>query len=562
MEKGFTLWFTGMSGAGKSTIANAITPKLQALGRRVEILDGDEVRTNLSKGLGFSKEDRDTNIRRIGYVAQLLTRNGAAVITAAISPYRDIRDEVRSRIGNFVEVYVHCPLETLIARDVKGLYKKALAGEIKEFTGVSDPYEEPLNPEVVVETHKETIEESANKILARLGELGYLPFNGVGPIAPHGGQLINRLVTGTLRDELLAKARTLPAIQLDERAQSDVEMIAVGAFSPLRGFLGEKDYHSVVEHMRLANGLPWSIPVALQVSRSQADSLKEGTEVALTDERGGVLAILELAERYIPNREQETQQVYRTTDAAHPGVASVLQGGEVYLGGEIHVVNRPDTVAFPSYHRDPAQTRALFQERGWRTVVGFQTRNPIHRAHEYITKSALEIVDGLLLHPLVGKTKSDDIPADVRMQCYEVLMAHYYPHERVLLSVYPAAMRYAGPREAIFHAIARKNYGCTHFIVGRDHAGVGNYYGTYDAQKLFAEFHSDELGIQPLKFENAFYSKVTGQMATAKTAPGGPETQVNLSGTKVREMLSQGQLPPPEFSRPEVAQILIDAMKK
>ncbi|MGE0680994.1 MAG: sulfate adenylyltransferase [Candidatus Binatia bacterium] len=561
MEKGFTLWFTGMSGAGKSTIANAITPKLQALGRRVEVLDGDEVRTNLSKGLGFSKEDRDTNIRRIGYVAQLLTRNGAAVITAAISPYRDIRDEVRSRIGNFVEVYVHCPLETLITRDVKGLYKKALAGEIKEFTGVSDPYEEPLNPEVVVETHKETIEESANKILARLGELGYLPFDGAGPIAPHGGQLINRLVTGAHRDELLVKARTLPTLQLDERAQSDVEMIAVGAFSPLPGFLGEKDYDSVVEHMRLANGLPWSIPIVLQVSRSQADQLKEGAEVALTDERGVVLAILALAERYIPNREQEVQKVYQTTDSAHPGVAAVMQGGEVYLGGTIHVVNRPDTVAFPSYHRDPAQTRALFRERGWRTVVGFQTRNPIHRAHEYITKGALEIVDGLLLHPLVGKTKSDDIPADVRMRCYEVLMEHYYPQDRVLLSVYPAAMRYAGPREAIFHALARKNYGCTHFIVGRDHAGVGNYYGTYDAQKLFDEFQAGELGIQPLKFENAFYSKKTGQMATAKTAPGGPETQVNLSGTKVREMLSQGQLPPAEFSRPEVAQILIDAMQ-
>jgi ATP sulfurylase len=314
--------------------------------------------------------------------------------------------------------------------------------------------------------------------------------------------------------------------------------------------------------MRLANGVPWSIPVTLQVSRAQADTLKEGTEVALVDERNTVLAILALADRYLPNRAEEVRKVYGTSETAHPGVAAVLDGGDAYLGGEIQVLNRPDTVAFPAYHRDPAQTRALFRERGWRTVVGFQTRNPIHRAHEYITKCALEIVDGLLLHPLVGKTKSDDIPADVRMHCYEVLMQHHYPQDRVVLSVYPAAMRYGGPREAIFHALARKNYGCTHFIVGRDHAGVGNYYGTYDAQKIFAEFTPDELGIQPLKFENAFFSKVTGQMATAKTAPGGPETQVNLSGTKVREMLSNGELPPPEFSRPEVAKILIEALKR
>ncbi|HJY79750.1 MAG TPA: sulfate adenylyltransferase [Candidatus Binatia bacterium] len=384
----------------------------------------------------------------------------------------------------------------------------------------------------------------------------------MGTIAPHGGRLVNRLVTGDQRAALLEKAGALPKIQLDERAQSDVEMIAVGAFSPLRGFLGAADYRSVVEHMRLANGLPWSIPVTLQVSRAQADTLKDGTEVALVDERNTILAVLEMAEHYVADREEEVRKVYGTTETAHPGVAAVLGGGELYLGGEIHVLNRPATVAFPTYHRDPAQTRALFRERGWRTVVGFQTRNPIHRAHEYITKCALEIVDGLMLHPLVGKTKGDDIPADVRMRCYEVLMDKHYPKDRVLLSVYPAAMRYGGPREAIFHAIARKNYGCTHFIVGRDHAGVGSYYGTYDAQRIFDEFASGELGIQPLKFENAFFSKVTGQMATAKTAPGGPETQVNLSGTKVREMLGKGELPPPEFSRPEVAEVLIGAMKK
>ncbi|TMA54856.1 MAG: sulfate adenylyltransferase [Deltaproteobacteria bacterium] len=386
--------------------------------------------------------------------------------------------------------------------------------------------------------------------------------DGLGPIAPHGGQLVSCLVTGDRRDALLDKAKSLSRVQLDERAQSDVEMIAVGAFSPLRGFLGAADYRAVVEHMRLTNGLPWSIPVTLQVSRAQADTLTEGTEVALVDERNTVLAILDLAECYLPNREEEVQKVYGTPEAAHPGVAAVLGGGEVYLGGALHVLTRPDTVAFPAYHRDPAQTRALFRERGWRTVVGFQTRNPIHRAHEYITKCALEIVDGLLLHPLVGKTKSDDIPAAVRMRCYELLLERYYPQDRVVLSVYPAAMRYGGPREAIFHAIARKNYGCTHFIVGRDHAGVGSYYGTYDAQKIFDEFAQGELGIQPLKFENAFFSHVTGQMATAKTAPGGPETRVNLSGTKVRQLLANGELPPPEFSRPEVAKILIEAMKR
>ncbi|MGH8008262.1 MAG: adenylyl-sulfate kinase, partial [Candidatus Binatia bacterium] len=328
MEKGFTLWFTGMSGAGKSTITELLAPRLTALGKHVEVLDGDEVRTNLSKGLGFSKEDRDTNIRRIGYVAQLLTRNGAVVITAAISPYRAIRDEIRDRIGDFVEVYVQCPLETLIARDVKGLYKKALAGEIKEFTGVSDPYEEPLHPEIVVETNRETVEESATKIIARLQELGFLAHDGAGTIAPHGGRLVNRLVTGDQRTMLLERAQSLPKVQLDERAQSDVEMIAVGSFSPLRGFLRETDYRSVVEHMRLASGLPWSIPVTLQVSRAQADALKEDTEVALVDERNTILAILDLAERYLPNRQEEVQKVYGTGDNAHPGVAAVLGGGE------------------------------------------------------------------------------------------------------------------------------------------------------------------------------------------------------------------------------------------
>jgi sulfate adenylyltransferase/3'-phosphoadenosine 5'-phosphosulfate synthase len=544
-------------------------------GVHVETLDGDEVRTHLSKGLGFSKEDRDTNIRRIGFVAKLIARSGACAITAAISPYREIRDEQRRGAGGrFLEVYCSCPIDALSARDAKGLYKKALAGEIKNFTGVDDPYEAPHTPEVVVETDKESKEQSLAKIVAKLEELEYVPravaaaaAGGAAASArrlvlPHGGELVDRWVHGAAEKErLVEKAKSLPAVVLDERAAADVENIAVGAFSPLKGFMTSKDYLRVVREMRLENGLVWSVPITLAVSRAQAETIRIGAELALEMPDGRTVAILEVSDKFVPDKEAEAREVYRTTEDKHPGVAYLKSSGDVYIGGEIRVWERPFAPEFPLYHRDPAQTRELFQSRGWTRVVAFQTRNPIHRAHEYITKCALEICDGLMIHPLVGATKSDDIPAPVRMKCYEVLLEKYYPTDRAVLSVYPAAMRYGGPREAIFHAMARKNYGCSHFIVGRDHAGVGNYYGTYDAQKIFDLFSPSELGITPLKFENAFYSTAVGTMGTAKTAPGDASTQVSLSGTKVRDLLRAGQLPPPEFSRPEVAQILIDSMR-
>jgi 3'-phosphoadenosine 5'-phosphosulfate synthase len=576
MSNGFVVWFTGLSGAGKSTLASMLSAELRTRGIGVEVLDGDEVRTNLSKGLGFSKEDRDTNIRRIGYVARLLARQGACAMTAAISPYRAIRDEQRARIGRFVEVYCQCDIPTLTARDAKGLYKKALAGEIKGFTGIDDPYEAPLTPEVVVDTAKESKEESLHKILAKLEELGHLAAHHVAEIAgraaapeeatgkliaPHGGELVTRFVAATERPRLEERIKSLPVVDLDERAESDVEMIAVGAFSPLRGFMNQKDYLRVVREMRLERGLPWSMPVTLATTEEQAGKLALGSQVALRARDGRLVAVLDLEDKFAPDKELEAQSVYRTTDTKHPGVAYVKAAGPVYLGGDVHVLERSATSAFPAYHRDPAQTRALFTERKWSRIVAFQTRNPIHRAHEHITKCALETCDGLLIHPLVGATKSDDIPADVRMRCYEALIERYYVKERVVLSIYPAAMRYAGPREAIFHAIARKNYGCSHFIVGRDHAGVGSTYGTYDAQRIFASFAPGELGIQPMCFENAFYSKTVASMATDKTAPGDETTKVNLSGTLVREMLARGELPPPEFSRPEVARILAEAMK-
>ncbi len=379
-------------------------------------------------------------------------------------------------------------------------------------------------------------------------------------IAPHGGILVNRIATLDQRQEFFDKAEVLPRVQLSDRSISDLQMIAIGALSPLKGFMGEADYRSVVKEMRLSNGLPWSIPITLPVSEAVADTLKEGTRVRLDSPAGEFAGILELAEKYRYSKEEEALNVYRTDDLKHPGVQVVDQSGPVNLAGEVWLLERELDVRFPQYQIDPAKSRMLFKEKGWKTIVGFQTRNPIHRAHEYIQKCALETVDGLFLHPLVGTTKDDDIPADVRMRCYEILLDKYYPKERVILAINPAAMRYAGPREAIFHALIRKNYGCTHFIVGRDHAGVGDYYGTFDAQHIFDEFEPGELGIVPMKFEHAFYCTLTEQMATTKTSPSTPEQRVHLSGTKVREMLRAGKLPPPQFSRPEVAAELAKAM--
>jgi sulfate adenylyltransferase len=380
-------------------------------------------------------------------------------------------------------------------------------------------------------------------------------------IAPHGGHLINRIATSAEREEFLAQAEMLPRVQLDERALSDLVLIAIGGFSPLTGFMEQKDYELVVSDMRLANGLPWSIPVTLSVTEEVAEPLKEGSWVRLDDPEGRFVGVLELTQKYRYNKAHEVTNVFRTDDEKHPGVKVVYDQGPINLAGPIWLLQRDPHPQFPKYQIDPAQSRQLFKEKGWKTVVGFQTRNPIHRAHEYIQKCALETVDGLFLHPLVGATKSDDIPADVRMRCYEILLEKYYPNDRVIMAINPAAMRYAGPREAIFHALVRKNYGCTHFIVGRDHAGVGDYYGTYDAQYIFDEFEPGELGIVPMKFEHAFYCTLSGGMATSKTSPSTPEQRIHLSGTKVREMLRRGELPPPEFSRPEVAAELARVMQ-
>ena len=368
---------------------------------------------------------------------------------------------------------------------------------------------------------------------------------------PHGGALVN-LLADPPKDE----RSDAPTLVLSRRAAADFEMLASGALSPLTGFMGQDDYGSVLNDMYLSDGLVWTIPITLPIGDTERKQIGNQETVNLVSAEGEVFGTVSVQDIFEYDKEEEAKKVYLTTDGDHPGVARLFDQGNYYLAGDVKVFRLPSHGRFGTYRETAQELRQKFQEMGWRTVVAFQTRNPIHRAHEYITKCALELVDGLLLHPIVGETKGDDIPAEVRMDCYQAILNNYYPQRHTVLSVFPAFMRYAGPREAVFHAITRKNYGCTHFIVGRDHAGVRDYYGTYDAQRIFDRFSRDELGIEPMFFEHAFYCKRTDLVATTKTSRAMDHEKIYLSGSKVREMLMKGERLPEEFTRPEVEVIL------
>lgn len=382
-------------------------------------------------------------------------------------------------------------------------------------------------------------------------------------VPPHGGQLKPLILDGEELAEERERTKALPVIRLTSRETSDLIMMAIGAFSPLEGFMGKEDYEGVVDNMHMVDGTLWPVPITLAVTEEQADSLPMNSDVALVDDESDeLMGMMKVVEKYTYDKLHEAKNVFRTQDEAHPGVAKLMAQKEVLLAGPIKAFSEgPYPQLYGKFYGRPEETRKIFEERGWKKVAAFQTRNPMHRSHEYCTKIALEVSDGILIHPLVGKLKADDIPAEVRMKCYEVLMENYYPRDRVVLKVYPMEMRYAGPREAILHAIFRQNYGCSHLIVGRDHAGVGDYYGPFDAQIIFDDLNEGELHLKPLKIDWTFWCYKCDGMASMKTCPHGKDDRVLISGTQLRKLLAEGQMPPKEFSRSEVIQILMDYYK-
>lgn len=377
-------------------------------------------------------------------------------------------------------------------------------------------------------------------------------------IPPHGGELKALKIEGDVLAEAIERAKSLKQIRMTTRERDDLIMMGIGAFSPLRGFMGKADWNGVCDEMKMADGTFWPIPITLSTDKETADNLKEGEEVALVDDATGeLMGSMVVEERYTIDKVHECKQVFKTADMEHPGVAKVMEQGDVNIAGPVKVFSEGEyPTKFPGLYATPLETRAIFQQKGWKTIAALQLRNPMHRSHEYLAKIALEVCDGVFIHQLVGALKAGDIPAEVRVKCVDVLVEHYFPKERVVQKGYPLEMRYAGPREALLHACFRQNYGATHLIVGRDHAGVGDYYGPFEAQDIFDEIPKDAMALKPLKIDWTFYCYKCDGMASMKTCPHTPQDRLIVSGTKLRKMLSEGEMPSSQFSRKEVLEIL------
>ncbi len=381
-------------------------------------------------------------------------------------------------------------------------------------------------------------------------------------VEPHGGKGLKPLM---LKGDALAKtkekAKALNQVRMSSRETGDLIMLGIGGFTPLEGFMGKADWQGACENMSLSDGLFWPIPITLSTNKGQADSIKDGEEVALVDEEtGSLMGTLVVKEKYEmtkADKEFECQHVFKTTELEHPGVAKVMEQGDVNLAGTVQVFSEGEfPKKYAGIYMTPEETRKIFDDKGWSTVAAFQTRNPMHRSHEYLAKIAIEICDGVLIHQLLGKLKPGDIPADVRSKAIGTLLDKYFVKDTVIQAGYPLDMRYAGPREALLHALFRQNYGCSHLIVGRDHAGVGDYYGPFDAHHIFDEIPKDALQTQALKIDWTFYCTKCDGMASMRTCCHGKEDRLLLSGTKLRKMLSEGEAVPDHFSRPEVLAIL------
>ncbi len=543
---GFVVWFTGLSGAGKSTLAALLASALRGRGVHVEVLDGDEVRTHLSKGLTFSREDRDTNIRRIGFVAKLLARSGACAITAAISPFRSIRDEQRAQIDRFVEVYCQSSIDALAARDPKGLYRKALAGEIKGFTGIDDPYEEPLAPEVVVYTDRETKEESLAKILGRLEELGYVP-KRAGEfvqastsrlVRPHGGALAACRVDGERATKLAEVARTLPVVDLDAEAEADLEMLATGAYSPLEGFLTSKDWLRVAAEMRLENGLPWPVPVVLPIPDDQARDLRVGSEIALRSRDGRLMAVLDVSDVYCLEELLRGRRLVGPFGEADPEITRQRARSRYFVGGKVRVFG--GSVQYSRRHT-PGQTRAMFDALGLEFVAGLRTRTLPRRAEEYLARVGLDLAGALLWH-VVDAAKA--LPFETRLSCHDVLIQKYFPTKRVVLSVSSGGFALGG-RAAILDAIVCQNHGCSHVVLGQP--------GDADVRRGFLAFAPGELRITPLVFGEAGVCPAMNAMVTEPRLPDGASWET-MSEAEVLEKISRGEAISEEIVRAEVVE--------